>query len=52
MHHLSFFKEKKPLPYQTRGDFIHGHYIIFSILFCLVVCYEPQTWGPMVVKTL
>ncbi len=42
----------KSLPYQRREDFIDGHYIIFSILFCLVMFYEPQTWGPMVVENL
>jgi len=43
---------KKPLPYQRGGDFIDGHYIIFSIFFCLVLFHEPQTWGPMAVEKL
>jgi len=36
---VSFFR-KKPLPYQKGGDFINGHYIIFSIFFFLVMFHE------------
>jgi len=39
---LYVFKEK-PIPNERERDFIVGHYIIFSDLFCLVISYEPQT---------
>jgi hypothetical protein len=32
--------------------FVVGHYIIFLDFFCLVMSYEPQTWGPMVDEKL
>jgi hypothetical protein len=43
MHNNIFLKKKKPAPYQGGGDFIDGHRICFSILFCLVMFHEPQT---------
>jgi hypothetical protein len=46
------FLGKNPLPYQRGGDFIDGYCIIFSIFFCLVMFYEPQTWGPMAIEKL
>jgi hypothetical protein len=33
MHNNILFLGKKPLPYTRGGDFINGHYIIFSIFF-------------------
>jgi len=49
---IIYILEKNPLPYQRGGDLIDGHCIIFSIFFWLVMFYEPQTWGPMVVEKL
>ncbi len=40
---IFFFKGKISLPYQRGEDFINLHCIIFSISFCLVMFYEPQT---------
>jgi hypothetical protein len=34
------FLGKKPTPYQRKGDFIDGHYIIFSIFFFMVMFHE------------
>jgi hypothetical protein len=52
MHNNFFLKEKKPLPYQRQGDFIDGHYNIFSIFFCLVMFHESQTWNPIAIEKL
>jgi hypothetical protein len=52
MHNNIFFYEKKPLPYWKWGDFIDGYHIIFSIFFCLIMFYEPQTWNLMAVEKL
>jgi hypothetical protein len=41
-----------PIPNERECDFVVGHYTIFSDFFCLVMSYEPQTWGPMVDKKL
>ncbi len=38
----SFFKQKTTT-ISRGGDFINGHYIIFSIFFCLVIFHESQT---------
>jgi hypothetical protein len=46
------YLKKKPIPNERKKDFIVGHNIIFSDFFCLVMSYEPQTWGPMVNKKL
>jgi hypothetical protein len=43
---------KKSRSNEKELNFIVGHYIIFSNFFCLVMSYEPQTWGPMVDKKL
>ncbi len=40
---ISFFKEKETTTISKRGDFIDGHFISFSIFFCLVMFHEPQT---------
>jgi hypothetical protein len=42
--------KKKPVPNERERNVIVGHYIIFSDLFCLVMSYEPQTWGSMAEK--
>ncbi len=47
----SFFKQKTTT-ISRGGDFINGHYIIFSIFFCLVIFHESQTWNPMVIEKL
>jgi hypothetical protein len=36
---IVFFLKKTPT-IQIGGDFIDGHYIIFSIFFCLVMFHE------------
>ncbi len=46
------YLKKKPIPNERKRDFIVGHYIIFSIFFCLVMSYEPQTKNPMANKKL
>jgi hypothetical protein len=51
MHNSLLFKEN-PLLQQRGGDFMDGHYIIFSIFIYLVMFHEPQTWGPMVVEKM
>jgi hypothetical protein len=50
--HDKFFLGKKPLPYQKGGNFIYGHYIIFSIFFCFILFYEPQTLSLMAIEKL
>jgi hypothetical protein len=30
--------------YHMKGIFVAKHYIFFSILFCLLMCHESQTW--------
>ncbi len=40
---LIFYLKKKPQPYKKRKDFVGGHYIIFSIFFCLVMFHESYT---------
>ncbi len=52
MHNNILFLGEKPLPYQGIKDFIDGHCIIFSNFFCLVMFYEPQTWGLMAIEKL
>ncbi len=47
-----FMYLKKKKPNERKKDFIVGYCIIFSDFFCLLVTYEPQTWGPMVNKKL
>jgi len=42
MHNSLLFKEN-PLLQQRGGDFMDGHYIIFSIFIYLVMFHEPQT---------
>jgi hypothetical protein len=39
---IIFSFEEKPLTYKKEQDFINGHYIIFSISFCLVMFHESQ----------
>jgi hypothetical protein len=39
---IHFLKGKQTLPYQRGGDFIDGHCISFSILFCLIMFHEQQ----------
>jgi len=39
---IYIFKGKNLVPYQRGGDFIDGHYIIFSIFFCLAMFHEPK----------
>jgi hypothetical protein len=46
------YLKKKPIPNEIEKDFIVGHCIIFSDFFCLVISYEPQTWGLMADKKL
>jgi hypothetical protein len=47
---MYFFK--KPIPNERERDFIVGHCNIFLDFFCLVMSYEPQTWGLMANKKL
>jgi hypothetical protein len=46
------YLKRKPIPNEREREFIIAHYIIFSDFFCLVISYEPQTWGPMADKKL
>jgi len=52
MHNNIFFLRRKSLPHQRGEDFINGHCIIFSILFCLLMFHESQTWGLMAIENL
>jgi hypothetical protein len=50
--YIKYLPFRKKKPYKKGRDFINGHYIIFSIFFCMVMFHEPQTWSPMVIEKL
>ncbi len=49
MHNKLFFGGKT-ITLRKMRRFHRWHLIIFSFFFGLVMCYEPQTWGPCLVK--
>ncbi len=46
------YLKKIPIPNEVEKYFIIEHCIIFSDFFCLIMSYEPQTWGLMADKKL
>jgi hypothetical protein len=46
------YLKKKPIPNERERDFTVGYCSIFSNFFCLILSYEPQTWGLMANKKL
>jgi hypothetical protein len=46
------YLKKKTIPNENEIFFVVGHCIMFLDFFCLVMFYEPQTWGPIVNEKL